>query len=601
MKPFLKYYLYWICFFLIQKPIFMLLNLPQMGSLTWYDWFTVPFHAFPLDLSVASYITAVFGLILTVHYVWPSRVLARIADGFTGLILLVALMVFIGDLGVFPSWGFHLDKTVFIYLESPREVLACAEWWVWLLGLVALIAAWTGLFMLYRRWMYGWILMKNPDAWSSRIWRAVGMFLLTGLLFLPMRGSVTTSTMNTGRVYFSDKQPLNIAAINPVFNIMESLSENTFDTRRYTYMPSEEAQALVAELLPDSISQTHTPSLLKTKRPNIILFILESFSLNVWQAMPCLQDLASEGVFFSHVAASSYRTDRGVVAVLSGYPGQPTSSLMVQPAKTQHLPHLGKSLSAQGYQLKFWYGGDEDFTNMRSYLISGGFIHRVCDHSFPVSERLSKWGVHDHLLFRMASDEICHRSPQDTAPTLDIILSLSSHEPFDVPSIRRYENDYLNSIAYTDSCIGAFADSLRQSDAWDNTLLVFVADHGYPYPTGVQSHEPKRFAIPVVWAGGAVKEPQEIHTLCSQIDLVPTLLAQMDIDHSDYLFSKNMLDTTSMPFAFYSFNDGFALLTEQDTVVIDAKANRPVIGSEGQTEQQARAFVQRIMEVIETL
>jgi len=439
------------------------------------------------------------------------------------------------------------------------------------------------------------------ESWTKRTWCAVGMFLLTGLLFLPMRGSVTTSTMNTGRVYFSDKQPLNIAAINPVFNIMESLSENTFDTRRYTYMPSEEAQALVAELLPESISLTHTPSLLKTKRPNIILFILESFSLNAWQAMPCLQNLASEGVFFSHVAASSYRTDRGVVAVLSGYPGQPTSSLMVQPAKTQHLPHLGKSLSAQGYQLKFWYGGDEDFTNMRSYLISGGFIHRVSDHSFPVSDRLSKWGVHDHLLFRMAGDEICHRSPQDTAPTLDIILSLSSHEPFDVPAIRRYENEYLNSIAYTDSCIGAFADSLRQTPAWDNTLLVFVADHGYPYPTGVQSHEPKRFAIPVVWAGGAVKEPQEIHTLCSQIDLVPTLLAQMDIDHSDYLFSKNMLDTTSMPFAFYSFNDGFALLTEQDTVVIDAKANRPVIGSEGQTEQQARAFVQRIMEVIETL
>ena len=601
IKSFIKYYLYWICFFLVQKPIFMLINLPQMGDLAWYDWFTVPFHAFPLDLSVASYITAVFGLILTVQCVWSSRVLERITDIFTGLILLVALMVFIGDLGVFPSWGFHLDKTIFIYLASPREVLACAEWWVWLLGLVALIAAWTGLFMLYRRWMYGWIYTKRPDAWSQRALRALGMFLLTGALFLPIRGSVTTSTMNTGRVYFSDKQSLNIAAINPVFNIVESLSENTFDTRRYTYMPTEEAQALVADLLPDSLTQDHTPQLLKTKRPNIVLFILESFSLNAWDAMSRLQSLASEGVFFSQVAASSFRTDRGVVAILSGYPGQPTSSLMVQPAKTQHLPHLGKSLSAQGYRLKFWYGGDEDFTNMRSYLISGGFIDRVSDHSFPVADRLSKWGVHDHLLFRMASDEICHRSQQDTAPTLDVILSLSSHEPFEVPAIRRYENAYLNSIAYTDSCIGAFADSLRQTAAWDNTLLVFVADHGFPYPEGLQNHEPKRYAIPIVWAGGAVKEPQEVTTVCSQIDLVPTLLAQMDIDHSDYLFSKNMLDTTSMPFAFYSFNDGFALLTEQDTVVVDAKSNRTIMGDNPSLEQHARAFVQRVLEIIDTL
>lgn len=600
LKYFFKYYLFWLCFFIVQKPIFMLINLSQMGSLAWQDWFTVPYHAFPLDLSVASYITAVFGLILTVHYLWPSRVLARVTDVFTGLILLVALMTFIGDLGVFPAWGYHLDKTVFIYLSSPREVLACAEWWMWLLGAVALCASWYGCYKLYCHLMLGWELFKVPEAWSVRGLRAFGMLLLTGLLFLPMRGSVTTSTMNTGRVYFSDKQPLNIAAINPVFNIMESLSENTFDTQRYTYMSSEEAQALVAELLPDSVSQVHTPQLLTTKRPNIILFILESFSLNAWHAMPCLQNLASEGIFFPRVAASSYRTDRGVVAILSGFPGQPTSSLMVQPAKSQHLPHLGTSLAKQGYRLKFWYGGDEDFTNMRSYLISGGFLDRVNDHSFPVSERLSKWGVNDHLLFRAAYEEIAARA-SDAAPTLDVILSLSSHEPFEVPAIRRYEDIYLNSLAYTDSCIGAFADSLRQTEAWENTLLVFVADHGYAHPSGVQNYEPRRYAIPVVWAGGAVKEHREIATLCSQIDLVPTLLAQMDVDYTDYRFAKNMLDTTSVPFAFYSFNDGFALLTDQDTVVIDAKSNRTILGNNPSAEQHARAFVQRVMEVIDTL
>ena len=184
---------------------------------------------------------------------------------------------------------------------------------------------------------------------------------------------------------------------------------------------------------------------------------------------------------------------------------------------------------------------------------------------------------------------------------MDVILSLSSHEPFEVPALRRYEDIYLNSIAYTDSCIGAFTDSIRTQDAWDRTLLVFVADHGYPHPAGVQNHEPRRYAIPIVWAGGAIRTPSEIHTLGSQIDLVPTLLSQMGLDHSSYLFGKDILDTTRTPFAFYSFSDGFALLTEQDTVVIDAKANRPVIGQEGETEQRARAFVQRIMEEIEQL
>ena len=116
----------------------------------------------------------------------------------------------------------------------------------------------------------------------------------------------------------------------------------------------------------------------------------------------------------------------------------------------------------------------------------------------------------------------------------------------------------------------------------------------------MQNHEPRRYAIPVVWAGGAVKMHREVTTLCSQIDLVPTLLSQMAIDHSDYLFTKDVLDSTAVPFAFYSFNDGFALLTEQDTVVVDAKSNRTIMGDNPSLEQHARAFVQRVLEVIDT-
>ena len=284
---------------------------------------------------------------------------------------------------------------------------------------------------------------------------------------------------------------------------------------------------------------------------------------------------------------------------MSAFPGQPTSSLMTVPYKSQHLPQLSKSLAPHGYSLKFWYGGDEDFTNMRSYLINGGFAERVNDHSFPVSERLSKWGVHDHLLFSRAVREISNR--RDSAPHLDVILSLSSHEPFEVPASQRFDNIYLNSIAYTDSCLGAFIDSLRCCPRWDSTLVVLVADHGYPYPATLQNFEPKRYHIPVIFCGGAVTAPVRIDRVCSQTDVVPTLLAQMGIDHSEYLFGKNALDSLGTPFAFYSFNDGFGLITATDTVVVDAKSDRLLLGSHSHAEQQARAFVQRVMETIDSL
>ena len=59
-----------------------------------------------------------------------------------------------------------------------------------------------------------------------------------------------------------------------------------------------------------------------------------------------------------------------------------------------------------GYRTKYYYGGDADFTNMRSYLMSSGFEDIVADRDFPVSERLSKWGVHDHLVFRRLLDDL---------------------------------------------------------------------------------------------------------------------------------------------------------------------------------------------------
>ena len=211
--------------------------------------------------------------------------------------------------------------------------------------------------------------------------------------------------------------------------------------------------------------------------------------------------------------------------------------------------------------------------------VNGGFAERVNDHSFPVSERLSKWGVHDHLLFSRAVREISNR--RDSAPHLDVILSLSSHEPFEVPASQRFDNIYLNSIAYTDSCLGAFIDSLRCCPRWDSTLVVLVADHGYPYSATLQNFQPRRYHIPVIFCGGAVNA--------------------LGIDHSEYLFGKNALDSLGTPFAFYSFNDGFGLITATDTVVVDAKSDRLLPGRHSHTEQQARAFVQRVMETIDDL
>ena len=63
---------------------------------------------------------------------------------------------------------------------------------------------------------------------------------------------------------------------------------------------------------------------------DVFIIVMESFSRLVMKtgATPNLCRLADEGVMFENFYANSFRTDRGLVAVLSGFPAQPSMSIM---------------------------------------------------------------------------------------------------------------------------------------------------------------------------------------------------------------------------------------------------------------------------------
>ena len=163
-----------------------------------------------------------------------------------------------------------------------------------------------------------------------------------------------------------------------------------------------------------------------------------------------LDKIARQGVLFTHFYANSFRTDRGLVSVLSGYPAQPTMSIMKYPHKTSNLPSISKSLVKEGYKTVYYYGGDADFTNMRSYLVSSGFTNIVSDVDFPVEQRLSKWGVPDQFVFKRLLDDL--RADKSKGRYMRVLQTSSSHEPFEVP-YHRLSNNRLNAFAYTDACI----------------------------------------------------------------------------------------------------------------------------------------------------
>ena len=491
--------------------------------------------------------------------------------------MLLVSTIFVADTSLFAFWESKLDATVFVYLDSPKNAAASVST-LYIVLRVLYIVVLTAL-MSWLLWRLTPCKLQALSGWGRRMLATVCALPVGGLLFLVIRGGIRVSTQNVGTVYFSSDQYLNLSAINPVFNMFASMEFQKKYEDEFRFYPDERrAQLMQGQYL---VADTATTAVLNTKRPNILVIFMESFGATMIERLggakgvaPNLDRLSRQGVFFSNLYASSFRTDRGTVCTFSGYPGLPTLSIMKVPRIANSMPNIAHSLAEAGYQTDFLYGGDINFTNMRGYLLAGGFQKLTSQDDFTMEERnYGKWGVPDNLtfdrLFNMLKEREGNKQPWFTS-----FLTLSSHEPFEVP-FSKFEDDHFNAFAYTDHCIGRFIERFSKTPQWANTLIVLLPDHGIPYPKQGERFAPHFFRIPMIWTGGAVAKPMVVDKIASQTDLAATLLAQLGIRHNDFEFSRNVLDASyTRPFAFYTFVNGFCYLDSTGVSVYDNVANR---------------------------
>ncbi|MBO7114322.1 MAG: LTA synthase family protein [Bacteroidaceae bacterium] len=542
------------------------------------DWMLVMWHGLPIDLSVAAYLT-LFPVVILLVGVWlqsfPVKRFIQVYDLLTALLLSA---IFVGDTALYPFWGFKLDASVLFYLKTPKEAMASVSVLMVVVGVILiLLVAW----LIYRILMSAVRPVKVPfNKVLMRVPVSLFLLILFAPLFLAIRGGVSESTMNVGHAYFSADQFLNHSAVNPSFSMLSSMSKTSDYSSWYDYLDEDNRSAYFDGLY--TTSDSCTESLLNTDRPNILVIVLEGFGGDFVNAMsgkpdvsPRLDSLIKEGVFFSNCYAGSFRTDRGLVCVMNGHPGLPKTSIMKLPSKSAALPSLPCKLLDEGYETYFMYGGDINFTNMKSWLYGTGFRNVVSDADFSIAERhTNAWGVNDDITFSRLLEEV--KSRKDSL-WFTGFLSLSSHEPFEVP-YNRLEDKVDNAFAYTDSCLGAFVDGLKQSPVWDNLLVMILPDHGFRYTKSGLSSDPHVHHIPVLWVGGAVREPRIIDRFTGQSDMAATILGQLGIDHCDFLFSRNVLSCSySYPFSFYTYNNGFCFMDSTGVTLYDDDASACLI------------------------
>lgn len=558
--------------FTVAKPLFLLVHEGLIGDVSLSDVFDVIVNGLTMDMSVAGYLTILPGvliiLMLATQQNWLKMAM-KIYLAFASFIVSAVLWL---DVILYGYWGSKLDSVPFFYFfSSPSAALASVYWWQIFLIIFIILGTASVIWLAF-------IKIIDRVSISKGNWKDVSvLIILTALLFVPIRGSITVSTMNPSHAYYSNVMGLNHAAVNPFFNLLYSVTHTQGYADKYRFYSDQQAAENFETLNAVDTNNAEYGQLVKCNRPDIVFVILESFSSHLMPSLGGeniavgLDSIAKSGLLYTNIYASGIRTDRALAAILSAVPAQPANSVLKYVDKIEKLPSLPKVLLTHGYDLSYFYGGDINFTNMQAYLMSMGFSHTVCDKDFSVVEAASKWGAPDHLVFEKAEKWL---SKSSAKPRFTVIQTSSSHEPFDVP----YQNNRFekgspqNAFAYTDSCVTDFVNNIRNGKNWDNTLVVLVPDHYGCWPKKMNSVL-QRHRVPLIMTGGALDKLGVNNSVGSQTDITATLLAALKISYSEFPFSHDLNSAKHPHYAFMSEPGTIALVYENGYIALNCDAD----------------------------
>ncbi|MCF8381746.1 MAG: sulfatase-like hydrolase/transferase [Bacteroidales bacterium] len=594
----LKYFVFWLLLFVLQKFLFMAFNWAESSQLNAGEWLSVIWHGLRLDMSAATYLLLIPIVGLSLLSFFEIRFTKAFLRIYNYIFLFIVLYLGIVDMELYSYWGFKLDITPLVYLKTPGEAVASLNLTEIAFLFILLLALYFGGIILFRKYVLSEI---NKPTEKSKLFGLVGVFILA-FSIIPLRGGIGIAPINLGSVYFHNNRFANQSAVNVFWNAGYSWVEKESKSLSIKFMEDEKATELFKIFYPQESAHKQVIK----KDANVILIILESFSNKIIGELggeksitPCIDSMCKDALIFRNFYASGDRSEKGMLSIFSGYPSIPTISVINYPSKSQNLPFLFEPYHEKGYYTAFYYGGDLNFANFRSYFTHPGMDQLVTMNDFPSEQNMQKWGVPDEFLFDKMSTDI------DTIkqPFFVSCFSLSSHEPYDMPFDPVFETNNndgksKNGFYYTDKCLGEFIDRAKSSDWWDNTLIVIIADHGSRFPGNTPNHLPVKFNIPMIWTGGAVNTPDStVYTYCSQTDIPQTLLNQFDLPSNGYKFSKDILNEASNSFAMYFFNNGYGYLSDSVKLIYDINISDYIMIEGGKAEEMkdpSKAYLQQL-------
>ena len=528
---------------------------------------------FFLDLSTVAWCMAPFLVLLLVEGLIQKPLHKSIYFSLIVLEFFCIFLITIADPELYRQWGNKFNNQVLVYISHPKEMAissGAVQWGKTVFFAIVLAAA----LWLIARLAFKILIKKRQFSVQYSI--ADGLLIV--LAFVMLRGGVGVTTISQSSAIFSDKSIENAASINSFWNALYYIFNDTESIYGDGYKVASDAVVKVsveAQIERDSVKFDLT----EKSNVNVMVIMLESFTASGSKyfsgynnCMPYLDQVASENLSFLQCYASGDRTEKGLVSVLSGYPAQPSSSIIVYPDKMAKLNGIGRLLKSKQYDNSFYYGGDAEFASMKAYLLLQGVSNIVDKKAFPKEALNSKWGAHDANIYKKVLDDHSRKK----SPFFTTILTLSSHEPFDVPhqSADLPKDDWYgfkNSLRYADKVLYEFLKACEKEAWYNNTLILLVADHGHDIGLSDKAFFGKeKYHIPMIVTGGALKpelKGVKIEQIVSQTIIPSMLLDAMDISHEGLNWQTGINSRSG--FAQYHYNSGFGRVDANREAVYD--------------------------------
>ncbi len=462
------------------------------------------------------------------------------------------------------EYGNRFDRVGVEYLKYPAEVFSLLRKHYKAAIVAGTIVVVSAIYLFQWTFDYVAIASLQSAAAQSTFMQLIQLVVVAALVVVGARSSLGHRPANISSAAFSNQHIVNELTLNSTYTLLYDLyrikhEENPFDI--YPGMETDEIFGVVREFSKSDgkrfRASSGTDILNSYPAPpsahapyNLVVVIEESLGSDFVGRQggigvtPELDRISRDGMFLDQLYATGTRTVRGIEAVISGFPPTPGTSVVKLPRSKNNFWTIGTYLKKHGYSNSFVYGGDANFDEMKAFFLNSGFDEVHDQTSIRGNYRAGSWGYHDGDVFAFAH-ELMERKAAAGAPFMTVILSTSNHSPFDYPAeeIQLHAGypkcSHENAIKYADHALGKFYDAARAGSYSQNTVFLFIADHG----SRVHGHDlipVQQFRIPGIIVGPGVP-PMEYRTVCSNLDLMPTLLGFMGLKGETPLLGRDLM------------------------------------------------------------